>query len=102
MAESAVNQEFGVIESNEDNAAWHYFGSITNPLFTAINYNGDESRPSAEIVCYMNGYNDNRRASYFVNEDGAFDSDVYVPMRPVLISRAIRPSTFPRTMPSSG
>lgn len=81
MAESAVNQEFGVIESNEDNAAWHYFGSITNPLFTAINYNGDESRPSAEIVCYMNGYNDNRRASYFVNEDGAFDSDVYVGLR---------------------
>ena len=81
MAESAVNQEFGVIESNEDNAAWHYFGSITNPLFTAINYNGDESRPSAEIVCYMNGYNDNRRASYFVNEDGAFDSDLYVGLR---------------------
>ena len=81
MAESAVNQEFGVIESNEDNAAWHYFGSITNPLFTAINYNGDESRPSAEIVCYMNGYNDNRRASYFVNEDGAFDPDVYVGLR---------------------
>ena len=81
MAESAGNQEFGVIESYEDNAAWHYFGSITNPLFTAINYNGDESRPSAEIVCYMNGYNDNRRASYFVNEDGAFDSDVYVGLR---------------------
>lgn len=81
MAESAVNQEFGVIESNEDNAAWHYFGSITNPLFTAINYNGDESRPSAEIVCYMNGYNDGRRASYFINEDEAWDANTFVGLR---------------------
>ena len=32
MAESAVKHEFGVIESNEDNAKWNYFGTIPNPL----------------------------------------------------------------------
>lgn len=81
MAESAVKQEFGVIESNADNAAWHYFGSVINPLYTCINYNGDESRPSADIVCYMNGYKDGRRASYFVNEDDAWDPDTFVGLR---------------------
>ena len=81
MAESAVKQEIGVIENNADNAAWHYFGSIVNSLYTCINYNGDESRPSADIVCYMNGYKDNRRASYFVNEDGAWNPDVFVGVR---------------------
>lgn len=81
MAESAVKHEFGVIEENEDNAAWHYFGTITNSLFTVINYNGDESRPSADIVCYMNGYKDNRRASYFKNEDGAWNQNTFVGLR---------------------
>ena len=69
MAESAVNQEFGVIEENADNAAWNYFGSVSNPLFTAVRYNedtsGGDSHPAADIICYMNGYNDPRRANYF-------------------------------------
>jgi len=29
----------GVIESNNDNAKWSYFGSIVNPLYTATRYN---------------------------------------------------------------
>ena len=81
MAESAVKHEFGVIESNEDNAAWHYFGSITNSLCTVIDYNGDESRPPADIVCYMNGYNDGRRASYFKNEENAWNANTFVGLR---------------------
>lgn len=69
MAESAVNHELGLIETNNDNATWKYFGSITNPLFVAVRYNesesGGDTHPAADIICYMNGYKDNRRASYF-------------------------------------
>lgn len=70
MAEAAV--QGGVIESNADNAAWHYFNSITNPYFTAVNYNnsgsltGGDTHAAADIICYMNGYNDPRRAAYFL------------------------------------
>lgn len=69
-AEKAVRG--GVIESNEDNATWKYFSSITNPLFTAVNYNnsgsltGGDTHAAADIICYMNGYNDPRRAAYFL------------------------------------
>ena len=69
MAESAITQEFGVITKNEDNAAWNYFSTISNPLYTAVRYNeeqtGGDTHVAADIVCYMNGYNDPRRASYF-------------------------------------
>ena len=69
MAESAVNHELGLIETNADNATWKYFGTISNPLFVAVRYNeeasGGDTHPAADIICYMNGYNDNRRASYF-------------------------------------
>lgn len=70
MAEEAVAD--GVIESNDDNATWKYFTSITNPLFTAVNYNNDgsstggDTHAAADIICYMNGYNDPRRAVYFL------------------------------------
>ena len=69
MAESAVNHELGLIETNADNATWKYFGAISNPLFVAVRYNeeasGGDTHPAADIICYMNGYNDNRRASYY-------------------------------------
>jgi len=55
----------GVIESNADNAIYNHFKTGGNPIYGAtIGYNND-SRPSAEIVCYMNGYNDPRREAYF-------------------------------------
>ncbi|HIZ01421.1 MAG TPA: SusD/RagB family nutrient-binding outer membrane lipoprotein [Candidatus Bacteroides merdipullorum] len=76
MAESAVKQEFGVIESNADNAAWNYFGSLTNPLYTCINYNAQDTRPAADIICYMNGYNDNRRSAYFKNDEGSWGDEL--------------------------
>lgn len=67
IAETAVRD--GVMESNVDNAAWNNFASITNPLFTAIRYNesatGGDTHVAADIVCYMNGYEDPRRNVYF-------------------------------------
>lgn len=77
MAESAVSNEIGVITSNAENAAWDYFATSTNPLYTAVNYNpashadqtpcitSGDSHAAADIICYMNGYGDPRRAAYF-------------------------------------
>lgn len=83
MAESAVNHELGLIESNADNATWKYFGAISNPLFVAVRYNeeasGGDTHPAADIICYMNGYNDNRRASYF--EESKWPGEAYVGLR---------------------
>ncbi len=69
-AEEAVRA--GVIESNDGNAAWNYFSTITNPLYTAVQYNADsrgtggDTHAAADIICYMNGYSDPRRDAYFV------------------------------------
>ena len=83
MAESAITQEFGVITKNEDNAAWNYFSTISNPLYTAVRYNeeqtGGDTHVAADIVCYMNGYNDPRRASYF--EPSGWSGKEYVGLR---------------------
>ena len=76
-AEDAVKEENGgVIESNEDNAQWNYFGTTTNPLYTATRYNaaegtetGGDTHAAADIICYMNGYNDPRREKYFVQSE---------------------------------
>lgn len=55
----------GVIVSNADNAIYDHFKTGGNPIYGAtISYNND-SRPAADIVCYMNGYNDPRREVYF-------------------------------------
>jgi len=79
----------GVIESNEDNAMWNYFksGTITNGLYVAKNYNedtkqntGGDTHAAADIICYMNGYNDPRRAVYFVKSTEWADQE-YVGLR---------------------
>jgi hypothetical protein len=81
MAEEAVNSaNGGVIETNDETAAWRYFETSTNPMRTAIMYNNQDSRPAADIICYMNGYNDPRRAQYFTesnwkDSDGNFIKD---------------------------
>ena len=83
MAEEAVKG--GVIESNADNAEWKYFASITNPLYTAVNYNsagsltGGDTHAAADIICYMNGYSDPRRQAYFL--PSTFDGIEYVGLR---------------------
>ncbi len=74
MAEEAVDPaNGGVIEQNADNAAWSYFSSsVNNPIYVAKEYNhvlshstdglacltGGDTHASADIICYMNGYND--------------------------------------------
>lgn len=79
MAESAVKAEGGLIESNDDNARWNYFGTIANPIYTAVRYNeatsGGDTHAAADIICYMNGYKDNRLSAYF--EPSTFDNQDY-------------------------
>lgn len=85
MAEEAVDPaNGGVIEQNADNAAWSYFSSsVNNPIYVAKEYNhvlshstdglacltGGDTHASADIICYMNGYNDPRREKYFVKSE---------------------------------
>ncbi|MCD8044269.1 MAG: SusD/RagB family nutrient-binding outer membrane lipoprotein [Tannerellaceae bacterium] len=67
-AEEAVSHSIGVITSNADNA---YLKVNTNPLeMQAIQW-GDE-RAGADLVSYMNGYNDPRRDKYF--EESTFEA----------------------------
>lgn len=60
-AESAVKHEFGVMNTNADNA---YNSFQPNGLYKVAVEWGD-ARVCADIICYMNGYNDPRRAKYF-------------------------------------
>lgn len=81
MAEAAVNPaNGGLIEDNADNAMWDHFNTNTNSMLIAIQYNDHDSRAAADIICYMNGYNDPRRAKYFYqsewkDSDGKFLTD---------------------------
>lgn len=64
-AEDALNPaNGGVIEKNSQNATWKNYQTSTNSMRTAIMYNRHDSRPSAEIACYLNGYNDPRTPMY--------------------------------------
>ena len=87
-AEEAVNHEIGVFTSNADNAALRTvaFGDKGNPLYTAIKYNqptgcntGGDTHAAADIICYMNGYNDPRRPVYFIPSE--FEGVEYVGIR---------------------
>ncbi|MDE6324183.1 MAG: SusD/RagB family nutrient-binding outer membrane lipoprotein, partial [Paramuribaculum sp.] len=73
-AEDAVNPaNGGVIETNDENATWKNYETSTNAMRTAIMYNAHDTRPSAEIACYLNGYND-PRISHFLTESGTPDT----------------------------
>lgn len=75
VAEEAVSHSIGVITSNSDNA----FMKVTkNPWNLQVN-DWDEVRAGADIISYMNGYNDPRRAAYFTKS--TFPGDTYVGMR---------------------
>lgn len=74
-AEEAVSHEIGVFTSNSDNAFLRptAFGDKGNPLYASVKYNqvegtdtGGDTHVAADIICYMNGYEDPRRAEYFV------------------------------------
>ena len=60
-AEEAVNHVIGVMSDNNDNAFISY---SKNPIEVMWNAYGD-TRVCAEIVAYMNGYEDPRRDKYF-------------------------------------
>lgn len=60
-AEEAVSHPIGVITDNNDNAQ-NAFPS--NPIWTMTTAWGD-SRACADIIAYMNGYNDPRVSRYF-------------------------------------
>jgi len=93
MAEEAASHPGGLISSNSENAAWNYFGSSSNPMYTAVKYNtpahedgkvcpsGGDSHVAADIICYMNGYEDPRRAKYFTESEWPSEDNKYVGLR---------------------
>ena len=63
VREALAAENGGVIESNADNAQ---IPTQNNPFKVVMyDYNGGDSRVSADITSYMNGYKDPRRAKYF-------------------------------------
>lgn len=80
-AEEAANHEVGTMLSNADNA----YNTVSKSPFRVVmyEYNGGDSRVSADITSYMNGYADPRREKYFTKStfedaDGAvFDNGYY-------------------------
>ena len=76
MAEEAANQSFGTMDSNSDNAV---FTHSTQNLYYLTCIQWGDYRAAADIVCYMNGYNDPRRSAYFTTSEYA--SQAYVGWR---------------------
>lgn len=64
MAEAAVADEFGVMESNEDNATYNAFAPEGNPM-AFISSGWGDTAAAADIICYMSGYRDARIEKYF-------------------------------------
>ena len=91
LGEQAVAHSVGVMQSNADNAQLSSlaFGKDGNPLYTACMYNspagsvtGGDSHAAADIICYMNGYEDPRREKYFSKAQFSGDNALeYVGMR---------------------
>lgn len=86
MAEEAVRSETGLIESNADNAQLTQFGADGNPIYVSVKYNqaddcltGGDTHTAADIVCYMNGYDDPRREKYFIPSE--WENTPYVGIR---------------------
>ena len=80
-AEEAVASEAGLLSSNEDNARYDNFNAnAKNPFYVVqVEYNGGDSMAAADIIAYMNGYNDPRRAAYFGKSQ--FEGYDYVGLR---------------------
>lgn len=78
MAEEAVNPaNGGVIEAVADNAVYNHYTTGGNPIQASTVGYGNDSRPAADLICYMNGYKDPRRAKYVTTsnwkgEDGEY------------------------------
>ena len=78
-AEEAVAHTIGPMVSNDDNAS---ISVQRNPLKVIMyDYNGGDSRISADITSYMNGYDDPRRAKYFTKSTFDDASNGYYGLR---------------------
>jgi hypothetical protein len=61
-AEEVANHEVGAFSSNADNA---FIETINNPFrIVTYDWNGGDSRMSADIISYMKGYKDPRLSKY--------------------------------------
>ena len=70
-AESVIASATGPMDSNDDNAALFLISGQSNPFQVGMSeWNDGDSRISADIISYMNGYNDPRMERYF--EESAF------------------------------
>lgn len=81
-AEEAVNHPVGVMTSNDDSAYRPY--AVKNPLYVvAYDYNQGDSKVAADIITYMNGYEDPRRSVMFTptSSDLATDPPTYAGIR---------------------
>lgn len=72
QAEAAITHPLGVIESNSDNASYVY--GKGNPITVMWDSYGD-TRICADILCYMNGYKDQRLGKYIQKQTGECDVD---------------------------
>jgi hypothetical protein len=79
-AEEAVAHPIGVITSNADNA---FLQVVKNPLDLQVN-DWNDARANADIISYMNGYQDARRAKYFT--ESTFGGGGYVGLRGGLVA----------------
>ena len=78
-AETAIASEAGIVETNNDNAMLSC-GSQNNPYHLSAVSWGD-LRVNANIVDYMNAYNDPRRSAFFKKSTIPGKTDQYVGMR---------------------
>lgn len=77
MAEEAVNSSVGVINSVDESA--YKTAPVQNPLYAVLQWNGGESKIAADLLAYMNTFNDPRRAVYFT--ESQFPGYKYVGLR---------------------
>lgn len=84
MAEEAVSNSFGTLESNADNATFVH-PQRNNYYLACVEWNGGDHSPAADIICYMNGYNDPRRPAYFTEQTLTADGG-YIGLRRGLVT----------------
>lgn len=81
-AEEVVRDQIGPMSSNADNASLVLISGNTNPYQVGmLDWNGGDSRISADITTYMNGFADPRMAAYFDPTTIAGHEGEYVGMR---------------------
>jgi hypothetical protein len=79
IAEKVVSHKVGTMSANSDNA----YMTVTKTPYRIIcyEYNGGDSRVSADITSYMNGYNDPRCPFYFNMSTFALYTNGYIGLR---------------------